>query len=463
MPRLSAHLAPLLAFALTACASSGRVSTEPTRVVVVGAGVAGLTAARALEADGVEVEVLEARDRIGGRTHTATIGGATVDVGAAWIHGPEGNPLTALAEALGIGRTPHDYDFAAIVDSEVGEVPLGIVATAFLRADELEGALPSYRSDLPEDATVADAIDAYIADADLTGADARAFRFIFEQGIIELDYAGPAAETSLAYIGEDEEFPGGDVLPDGGYAALVEPLARGLDIRLGDAVTDVAYDREGVQVTTASGEVHAGSHVIVTTPVGILQRDVISFSPALPSEKREAIDAVEMSSLEKVVFRFDDVFWTDFEGEAGVYVDGDALGRFPAFIDFTEYAGAPTLVCLYGGAYARIAQDTMTDAEIEAAALEVLGNLLEMTPPAPRETFVTRWRSDPYSFGSYSYPSRHASPAARRALAAPVEDRVLFAGEATDVDYFGTVHGALLSGLREAERLGVARSGVPGQ
>lgn len=464
-PKSLAGAWALLLSAVLGCsnAPSNMPTPEPSRVVVVGAGIAGLSAARALQSSGVEVVVLEARDRIGGRIFTDNVAGAPVDLGAAWLHGPNGNPLTALAEAFGVAHVLDDAEPSRVFDTQLGSVDPALLARAFASAAAAYEAFEGDPERLGDNASVRDGVDAWLQQAELSGDEARLTRFLLEQVFVELDLSGPASETSLRWLGEDSAFSGGDHVPTGGFGRLIAALAEGLDIRLSNPVTTIGYNEDGVSVTTRNGDVYAGSHVVVTVPLGVLQAGHIAFEPALPDRKREAIARMGMGRLEKVVFRFEEVFWQNTIGEAALYIDAEDPGRFPSFADFTRFAGAPTLVCLYGGAFSEQARSTMTDSEIQAGALAALEELHGASLPRPIATRITNWQNDPFALGSYSHPQLGASPEDWETLAEPVAGRVLFAGEATVHEYLGTVHGALLSGLREAERLGAPRSGVPGQ
>ena len=263
-------------------------------------------------------------------------------------------------------------------------------------------------------------------------------------------------------MNEEESFGGGDHVPDGGYSRLIHHLAEGLDIRLSNPVSRVEYDDSGVTIQTKGGTVYSGSHVIVTVPLGVLKSGHFEFNPPLPKAKRTAIQRLDMGNLEKVILRFDALFWTAFQDQAAMFLDKSEPGRFPFFVDMTRFAGAPTLVCLYGGGSSRRTQDRAQDEEIVAAAIEALSEILGGPVPTPSATHVTRWRSDPFSRGSYSFIPVGASPEDMHELARPVADRVLFAGEATYFDHYGTVHGAILSGVREAERFGAKKNSIPG-
>ena len=163
-------------------------------------------------------------------------------------------------------------------------------------------------------------------------------------------------------------------------------------------------------------------------------------------------------TVERVVLTYDTVWW----GGGGI-VYADDTGRFPVVVDFTAFTGAPTLIFIYGGPAAAAVQADLSDDEILAAARAVVLAAFG-EDPEPAATAVSHWASDEYARGAYTFASVDASPADHTALAAPVDDRVLFAGESTvDPAWTATIPGAILSGLREARRLGVGPDlGIPG-
>ena len=437
---------------------------EPARrpVVVVGAGVAGLAAARALADAGRDVVVLEARDRIGGRVDTRDVGGVPVDAGAMFLHGVVDNPLAALCDALGIGYESTGFGSGLVYDAASGEaVEDGFLRLALATRD-FEDRLGELAAALPADASVRDGIEAFLADASELSADQRRYAsFALTQLLIELYESGPADAMSLRAYAESpyEEFAGGNHVLPGGYVQVVDALARGLDIRLNAPVSRIAHDAADVTVSTPSGEVR-GSHVIVTVSIGVLQAGKIEFDPPLPASKLAAIERLDMGNLEKVILRFDEPFWRE-RGETFLYI-AETPGEFPGFTDWTEAAGAPTLMCLYGGRSARDVLDSWKDEEIAARAMEALREIFGADVPDPVATHVTRWRDDPWTLGSYSYLPIGSSPDDMRELGAPVGSRLLFAGEATAPLLYATTHGALVSGLREARRIAGDAAALPG-
>ena len=241
------------------------------RVLVVGAGAAGLTVANALTNAGVECLVLEARDRVGGRLHTVNLGGGWVDVGGSWLHNLETNPLRRFADQVGV--TCRDGDaFAEIVaydplesrlltDDEFFEA-LGIFAGFAEQSKALA-------DELGDGTSAAEGIDAYLARLDLDPNVARRARAVI-RAAAEAEAASTTEKTSLRWLFNGTSGDGrsafGD-LAEGGYVSLMSALALGLDLRLGAVVTDVEYDSDGVVVRMGNGSAERGTHAVVTVPL----------------------------------------------------------------------------------------------------------------------------------------------------------------------------------------------------
>ncbi len=451
-------LGPLFALACADDADAGvtPLSGPTRRVVIVGAGIAGLVLAGVLQRAGIEVVVLEARDRVGGRIHTIELADATIDAGAAWIHGRNGNPLAQLVDDLGLPTREHAYEplwtWDAIAQRRLDAAEQ---VAALAREDGFYEALESLQDQLGAQASMQAAIDAHLAALDLDTDAERHARLVLEQYLLEIDYGGPTDQTSLAIFDEDEFFGYDDHLVAGGFVALIDRLAAGLDIRTSTRVDTVGHDATKAWVVTEQGERHEADRVVVTVPLGVLQAATIRFEPELPAAKQSALARMQMSNLEKVILRFEQVFWPDPSDAAWLHI-GNERGEFPLIVDFTTDAGAPTLVLMHGGARVREHLDEVDDASLVAEALTLLAALFDVAVPTPLASYVTRWRNDPHARGSYSFPALGQSLDDFDTLAEPVGERVLFAGEATSRAYFGTLHGAVHSAQREAARMRVS-------
>jgi polyamine oxidase len=436
----------------------GGLTGAVERVVVVGAGIAGMTAANALTRAGVDCLVLEARDRIGGRLRTADLGGSPVDLGGSWIHMPDGNPMRAFARLAGVPCASADpvpevagfdhYENRRLTAAESAEL-LG------LYLEELPAAVAGLATELGPDASMAAAIEAFVT-ARVRGGDPgwarRARQLLY--GCVEADSAGRAGDQSLRWMWEELEY-GGDYFgdaPRGGYRSLVDAMASGVDVRLGRAVSEVAAGPDGVRVVTTDGAVEEASHALVAVPLGVLKQGRPRFSPGLSADRRAAIARLGFGRFEKVALRFAEPFWREagfphlmvFPREPGEWmvwaVGQDAFGGGPVLLFFVFHSAAERLA------------GAGPDAPVRWA-LGMLAETIGHPCPEPVEVAVTSWASDPWSGGSYTHIPPEASPADADLLGTPAGGRLLFAGEHTQSARLAYADGALTSGIREAKRL----------
>ena len=422
--------------------------------IVVGAGIAGVTAARLLAGEGRRVVVLEARDRVGGRMHTDRAAGFCVDRGASWIHGIEGSAVWDLARALEVptieftvgsfqagGRPIADHDaHGRLLDAEESARWVADVA-------EADAALMRLVAGLPHGISYLDATEQVLAglgwDAERTQNVREFFRHRVE-------------EQCGAWIGDldahglDEDLIDGDeVIFPRGYDELPLAVAEGLDIRLEHVVTAVSWAESGVVVTTSAGETFAAASAVVTVPLGVLKAGTIAFEPPLPESVAGPVERLGMGVFNKIFLQFPERFWED-----GVYAIrqlGAAGERWHSWYDVSAVSGTPMLLTFAAGPLGREVQE-WSDDEIVA---DVLAALRSMYPavPAPTARWITRWGHEPFTEGSYSYIATGASHADHDDAAGPVGGVLHFAGEATWGEEPATVEGALRSGHRAAERI----------
>jgi len=421
-------------------------------VIVIGAGMAGLAAARELHDAGLQVKLLEARRRVGGRMWTDRTLGIPIDLGGAWMHGTINNPVTPLAERFRAGMAFTDFrnergQRIGVFDWDGAPVAPALLSESRRQLEKILNQEQAAASS--EDIS----IERLIRQSTVNGWDdhplqQRLFDFYAYSRLQLLEGADIGAiswRRSMDYI----ELEGGDQLLLNGYNAITDSLAQGLAIETGLAVREIAYDATGVQVVTDKG-VETAERVVITVPLGVLQSGAISFRPELPPEKQAVIGRLGMGLFEKLALKFPRRFWPD-DKHVFFYL-AERQGQFPAWLNLAAYHATPVLVAHHAGSAARMINQ-LTDIAFIAEALAVLRKMFGSDIPEPEAYIRTGWEKDPFSQGSYSFQKLGCRKDDRRLLAAPVTARLFFAGEATHPDYFGTVHGAYSSGLRAAQEI----------
>jgi monoamine oxidase len=432
---------------LWGCGSGAAAPRSRGRVIVVGAGIAGLAAARDLRARGFEVVVLEARDRIGGRIWSHRGLGFPVDLGASWIHGADGNPIAEIARENAIETRETDFDLVAAWDEDgrlLSEAEVGEIGAAFEAAVEEAGRIAEAAEG---DISVGEALRRALAGERLTPFERRAFDW--QVAILEAAGAEDLDRVSLTAETGESQMSGAELLFPGGYDRIVRAVAEGADVRLSRPVRRIAVRASSVRVETASGAEEADA-CLVTVPLGVLKAGSIVFDPPLSSAKRAAIGRLAMGTLDKFVVAYEEPFWPAAPHMLAYL--SSVRGRWQGLLNLSTLAGVPALMAFSGGSYAR-ASEARSEAEVAAEVTANLRAIFGRSVPDPAGTARSRWHSDPYAVGSYSYAPVGATGDEYDALAAPEGNRLYFAGEATNRRESATVHGAYLSGVRAARKI----------
>jgi monoamine oxidase len=425
------------------------LSQDAKKVLVIGAGIAGISAARKLQAEGVEVVALEARNRVGGRIWTDHSLGVPLDLGAAWIHGNSlDNPVAKIVEDNDIKTLVTDYDKAITYDTDGTLLEDGVVTEADEFFFDVLQEAEAYGETLKQDISLQEGLEQALSNKRLSAQGHRLFDHMTSVWI-EHEYGADVSELSLWNAQQGEAFDGDDVLFPGGYQQLIDVLALGLDIRVNHVVSKVSYSANGVSVTTNQG-VFQADYAIITLPLGVLQSNAVTFSPALPQEKIEAIQSLGMGSYNKTCLRFPKVFWPK-EPDWLDYVN-NPKGLWSEFLNICHYGDAPILIGINPGTVGR-ELEILSDKETVESAMNVLKTMFGKAIPEPSAFKIARWHGDPFAKGAYSFIPVGSSGDTLDALAANVNDKLFFAGEATSRDYQSTVHGGYLSGLRAADEI----------
>ncbi|BDV30932.1 flavin monoamine oxidase family protein [Microbacterium terricola] len=422
--------------------------------IVVGAGVAGLTAARLLAREGRTVVVLEARDRVGGRVWSDRADGLVTDLGASWIHGITDSPVFAAAQAFGmptveftVGGYQPDSRPIAYYGLDGGRLSDADAQAFVADIHAVDATLLGVVAESAPDASYRDVTDDAV---DRQGWDAARAERVREymQHRSEEQY-GAWIDDLAAHGLDDDSIDGDEVVFPEGYDCLPARLSDGLDVRLEHVVARVAWGAAGVTVTTDRGA-FTGDHAIVTVPVGVLQSDAFVIDPPLPDPVATALGRLTMNAFEKVFLRFATKFWDD-----GVYAIrqlGPEGVWWHSWYDLTALHGTPTLLTFAAGPAARAIRD-WDDAAVVDSVLGQLRRLYGDRVEQPTHVTITHWQDDPYAHGSYAYMTVGSTTDDHDVLATPLGGVLHLAGEATWTDDPATVPAAMLSGHRAAERV----------
>jgi monoamine oxidase len=407
-----------------------RALAAETDVLVVGAGAAGLTAAKLLRQAGATVTVLEARSRIGGRAFTDQSLGAYFDAGAHYIHWAERNPWRQIAQDLNVPLNEEaDGGFRVYRDG----VPVPETERRRRRA--------AYR-DLENLIEATGSLDGSFADA----VQGKAPELSAAAGGITLFALGEEPER-VSVQDYDQLWSGDDFIPLGGYGTLVARYGANVPVSLNTPVTHLRWGEGRVEAETPNGIVTART-AIVTVPIGVLHAESLRFTPALPSETLKALNGLHMGALTKIALRVDRSRFGAVE--ATDLSDTDARGETTSFEFWPD--GQEIVLAYLGGDHAREVCRAGERAAIDFATerlATMVGGRIHDTVKGGR---LAGWWNDPHSRGSYSIVSPgHLT--ARQALRVPLGERVWLAGEASAGGGAMTVGGASLEGQRAANEV----------
>ncbi|CAI9754467.1 unnamed protein product [Fraxinus pennsylvanica] len=432
-------------------------SVSSPSVIVIGSGFAGIAAARALHDAMFQVIVLESRDRIGGRVHTDYSFSFPVDLGASWLHGVcKENPLAPVIGRLGLPlyRTSgdnsvlydHDLESYALYDMDGNQVPQELVSKTGETFESILKETDLVRQEFSGDMSIQRAISIVFErrpDLRLEGLAHKVLQWYLCR--MEGWFAADADTISVKCWDQEVLLPGGHGLMVRGYLPVINTLAKGLDIRLGHRVTKVVRRYNGVKVTVQDGRTFIADAAVVTVPLGVLKSNCIKFEPRLPEWKEEAIKDLGIGIENKIVLLFKKVFWPNVEF-LGVVAETSHGCSY--FLNLHKATGHSALVYMPAGKLAREIEKLSDEAAANVAFMQLQKLLPNASPPI--KYLVSHWGTDKNSLGSYSYGTVGKSHDLYERLRIPV-DNLFFAGEATSIDYPGSVHGAYSTGLMAAE------------
>jgi monoamine oxidase len=412
------------------------VGLQDVDVVIVGAGSAGLSAAKAAAERGLTFVLVEASHRIGGRAYTETFApGIPYDLGCHWMHSASLNPFVAIADSLGFSYR-RDSQWRSNI----------FTGGAFLPEDERQRWMDGMDADHAAiEAAAAEGRDVAVADViDLSAPWAPFMAYWFSLGTSrDIDQVSVLDVTS--YNDTEENWPLRE-----GFGALVARWAADVPVTLNARAERITWSGKGVRVETARGTV-TGRTALITVSTNVLTSGAIAFDPVLPAWKLEAAAALPLGVHNRIgIMLKDNPFPPDAPSNATVQI-GDA-DEVPMSIQIRPF-GMNYVSGVTGGRHgswlerAGVAAsiDHLTERLVAACGSGIRASLSD-------RTIVTAWESDPWTLGSYSgaLPG-HGDK--RAELSRPVDDILFFAGEATSTEFFSTCHGAYLTGIAQIETI----------
>lgn len=432
---------------LTACGADPK--PKNASVLIIGAGMSGLAAARKLKQKGfTEITVLEARDRIGGRIFTDRSSGKPVDLGASWIHGTgnalQKNPIALLAEEASATTFETDDDSLKVFDTDGSPIDDALMDSYYADYQQL------LFDKVPGVATVEKSLLQAIGEVQPAALNDPKMLYQLA-AYTEFDVGGDLADMSSKFWDYDDAFPGKEVLFPNGYDALIQHLATDIKIELNTVVKSVDYGGEEIVVETSKGNFSA-KHLIVTLPLGVLKAGSVSFKPALPATHQSAMDKLKTGTVNKIALEFPSQFWGG-EQYLGYCSPVDKQGMYNYFVNCNTFKPGSNLLMTFGFGVYGLLLESQTNAQIQQDIMSILRSMYGNGIPNPTQILVSRWTQDPYTKGCYSFASVNSQPSDFDALGKEIQDKLFFAGEHTISQYRGTVHGAFLSGEREAQKL----------
>ena len=425
--------------------------SKKNKVLVIGAGISGLAAAKNLNDSGYDVTILEAKDRIGGRLYTDRSLGVPLEVGANWIHdnNPETNPIMKIKKELGLKA--HKCSVAGpavsfeVLNKEGNKIE---ISGKDLEKIEFRIGIFAYLAKYLRPSTNISEIFTFVKKLGLLSFIKEEALFVLIQKIA-LEQAEDPENVSIEALFEQEGF-GDDEAVIGGFDQIAYYFEKELHnkIILNSPIEHINYEQDTIKVISGNEKYEANA-VIVTASLGALKKEVIKFTPELPIEKKQSIKKLGWGTLNKVILKFENKFWSDTD----FIVIANKESNFHAWINEEPVCKEPVIVANISGKNAKKFENK-TDEEVVQIALNELKAVYGNKVSELNSYYITKWSLDPYIYGSYSTnKAGENSQLLRKQLSTPVNSKLFFAGEATSVKVAGYLQMALQSGVREAENI----------
>ncbi len=445
------------------CRKPDPIEKQNGSIIVVGAGISGLTAAYNLSKKGYDVTILEANKRIGGRILSVDFGGMKADLGASWIHGSINNPLYDFVKKHNINTIPTKEEPSYIFDLDGEDITSDEwnVWTKFL--NKLVNESYNYPN-----ISLENLIQKFWDDEVLSPKLER----VFNGGIrleLEIPYSEDSKKLAANVLQNDGYYKGKHVILPTGMSSIIDILALNENIKLNTFATKIDYSGDKIFVHTTelpenekyrscnachsnqnanhlnSNSVYKADRVLITVPVNILKNEGITFEPELPIAKKKTIQNIQVGTMNKVYMKFDNAFWPSDSRFFSKLKENRS--EIIEFMNMQVINQKPILIAFLGGYHSKRIESFSENQLINYMQNE-LKDIFNIEIPIPTELKRTKWHTSPYSLGSYPVIPPGFDNHLFTEMAKPVANKLFFAGDATEKIHYASAHGAFKSGLR---------------
>jgi len=437
-------------------------------IIVIGAGIAGLSAAKKLTEFGFNVTVLEANQTYGGRINSVNLNGDIVDSGASWIHGIRHNPIYKIAEDLNLDTRKTYYEPGYLYDIDGSEITDEEWKVVEKRLNELYNLAYDYTGKSLEEL-----LDIYDPNPDFSDRMTRVFYGAIRSEI-EIGYAVDAQNLSSVMLTKDDAFAGDEVIFKNGFIQILDFLAKDLNIVYNNFVTKISYLTDKVNIYTKNtldldsvrsciachsnsdaeivgyDNIYSADRVVVALPAGMLKQNIIVFEPAFSTEKINAISGIGIGTMNKVILKFTENFW-----QKNAYFLQVLNKDYTKNMEF--FSPSPTGIenILYGilaGQHARSIEN-LSESEVIEMVMSQLKIIFGENIPNPINYVITKWHTNPLALGAYPHIKPGFDYDICDKIAEPLDNKVFFAGDYIVKDYMSTAHGSYISGENSANNI----------
>ena len=411
------------------------------RVIIIGSGFAGLTAARYLKKYNIETLILESRKDIGGRIRTFTDWGFPMDLGASWIQSPYNNPLTRIAKKLNIGLFETSYKNSILYDHglEISKKETDMAYKLYKEIyEKIEDEALKSKYSVSYD---------YLYEKFKTNNDLKDFIDWWTVFLNDWEVGANLKNFGARTFFENKfEFYGMDCLPTKGMRPIIDYIAKGTNVELNSKVKKISRKNNEILIETEENKFHA-DYCICTVPIGVLKTNQIIFEPELSIEKKTAIDNLEMGILNKIYTQWDEPWWNTKTTYIGMV---DTQKNFPVSLRYHLHDPNTILSFFHGDQGKKI--EAMENEDIIKLLIKTIETAIGKKIPKPKNYLITKWGKDKNTLGSYSFFPTGSNGKEMEILTIP-ENNLFFAGEHTNSSEYGYAQGAYHSGVNAAKKI----------